>query len=110
MFLDFCNRFEIIFVYIFLDCLLGYYKINCLEFCRYLSYGLGCQKECKCIEKLCYYVFGCLDYKLDGKRSLRKKIERGIFISIYNVQSRLKGFIVLRVILIMNKINIDILF
>lgn len=96
-------------MYIFLDCLLGYYKINCLDFCRYFNYGLRCQKECNCLEKLCYYVFGCLDYKLDGKISLRKKIERGIFISIYNVQSRLK-FIVLRVILIMNKINIDVVF
>lgn len=110
MFLDLCNRPETISVYIFLDCLPGYYKTNCSEPCRYPSYGLGCQKECKCTEKSCHHVFGCSDHKLDGKRSLRKKTERGIFTSIYNAYSRSKGSTVLRVISIMNKINIDILF
>lgn len=75
MFLDLCNRPETISVYIFLDCLPGYYKTNCSEPCRYPSYGLGCQKECKCTEKSCHHVFGCSDHKLDGKRSLRKKTD-----------------------------------
>lgn len=109
MFLDLCNKSESISVYIFLDCLPGYYKKNCSDPCRYPSYGLRCQKGCKCLEKSCHHVFGCSDHKLDGKRSLRKKTFY-IFTSIYNAYSRSKGSTVLRVISIMNKININVVF
>lgn len=81
--LNLCNRHETISMYIFLDCLPGYYKTNCSDPCRYPSYGLRCQKECNCPEKSCHHVFGCPDHRLDGKISLRKKTERGIFTSIY---------------------------
>lgn len=59
----------------FVDCLPGYFKINCSDTCRYPNYGLGCQKECICSEKACHHVFGCLDYKLEGKKS-KKNNER----------------------------------
>lgn len=69
----------------FVDCLPGYFKINCSDTCRYPNYGLGCQKECICSEKACHHVFGCLDYKLEGKKSKKKIMkETGIFTSTFN--------------------------
>lgn len=85
--LNLCNRHETISMYIFLDCLPGYYKTNCSDPCRYPNYGLRCQKECNCPEKSCHHVFGCPDHKLDGKISLRKKTRKR---NIYKYLQRLE--------------------
>lgn len=43
-----------------LVCKKGYNGTNCETRCPYPSYGLGCQKQCNCIDKDCDHVSGCM--------------------------------------------------
>lgn len=40
-----------------LECLVGYYGINCFKVCLVFYYGIRCVIKCECF--LCYYVYGC---------------------------------------------------
>lgn len=55
------------------DCLSGYYGSNCSNSCPYPSYGVDCQEECHCQEKVCDHVFGCSNYELNGKYGVGEK-------------------------------------
>lgn len=41
-------------------CKQGYNGPNCAFHCRYPSYGMGCQSECKCEESECNPIAGCM--------------------------------------------------
>lgn len=60
-------------MFLFLDCLSGYYGSNCSNSGRYPSYGVDCQEECHCQEKVCDHVFGCSNYELNGKYGVGEK-------------------------------------
>lgn len=60
-------------MFLFLDCLSGYYGSNCSNSCRYPSYGVDCQEECHCPKKVCDHVFGCSNYVLNGKYGVGEK-------------------------------------
>lgn len=46
-------------VVIDLECLLGYFGINCFLRCVYFNYGEGCKNMCDCNVIDCNYVYGC---------------------------------------------------
>ncbi|XP_056013526.1 multiple epidermal growth factor-like domains protein 10 isoform X3 [Ostrea edulis] len=43
-------------------CRSGYTGSDCESACRYPSYGVGCQLQCKCDKNICHYVKGCETY------------------------------------------------
>lgn len=47
-------------LYTCLVCKKGYNGTNCEARCPYPSYGLGCQKQCNCIDRDCEHVSGCM--------------------------------------------------
>ncbi|XP_061192192.1 uncharacterized protein LOC133200403 [Saccostrea echinata] len=49
-------------------CPIGYHNINCSEKCKYPSFGEDCQGECKCRERLCDFVRGCLEQRSKDTR------------------------------------------
>lgn len=40
-------------------CKEGYHGESCEQKCGFPRYGLGCQKKCNCIDKVCDHVKGC---------------------------------------------------
>lgn len=51
------------YVFYFIDCFLGYYNINCIDICNFLSFGKDCQGICNCSYELCDYKFGCIKFE-----------------------------------------------
>ncbi|XP_048771716.2 multiple epidermal growth factor-like domains protein 10 isoform X2 [Ostrea edulis] len=47
-------------------CRSGYTGSDCESACRYPSYGVGCQLQCKCDKNICHYVKGCERIISDG--------------------------------------------
>lgn len=41
-------------------CEKGYNGTNCKQKCPFPWYGLGCQRKCNCIDKVCDHVNGCM--------------------------------------------------
>lgn len=48
------------YVLIFIECLVGYFGLNCLYKCFLFYYGYLCSQECEIGCELCYYMFGCI--------------------------------------------------
>lgn len=45
---------------IYLACKKGYNGTDCKQKCPFPSYGLGCQRKCNCIDKVCDHINGCM--------------------------------------------------
>lgn len=46
----------------FLECPIGYHRLNCSEICSYPVYGEDCQYICDCNKNDCHFVTGCSHY------------------------------------------------
>ena len=46
-------------VFLFIGCTIGFYGRNCTSPCRYLSFGMGCQELCQCLQEICNNIYGC---------------------------------------------------
>lgn len=45
---------------IYTACKKGYNRTNCKQKCFFPSYGLGCQRQCNCVDKVCDHIIGCM--------------------------------------------------
>lgn len=45
---------------IYIACKKGFNGTNCKQKCPFPSYGLGCQRKCNCIDKVCDHINGCM--------------------------------------------------
>lgn len=36
-------------IFFIIECVIGYYGVDCEEFCLYLYYGENCNGECECL-------------------------------------------------------------
>lgn len=83
------NQFHLI---VLVDCLPGYYGLNCRESCRYPNYGVKCQEGCNCSKIACNHIIGCLDNALDGKmRERKRERERCVVKCICILYTKSKG-------------------
>lgn len=84
-------------------CKKGYNGTNCKQKCPFPSYGLGCQRKCNCIDKVCDHINGCMqptrytfvikDYPSPSTSLKRQTVTAYIFKSEVNTFENIKSYI-----------------
>lgn len=68
-------------------CKEGYHGESCEQKCGFPWYGLGCQKKCNCIDKVCDHVKGCFP---SSKGRVKIKSKSNVFFGLFKQLCRKK--------------------